>query len=201
MYTHLVKLKEIINRINGIPQHNDETGGVSMPSRITPGHIKQNNRQQIYSYIYHQRKVSQQDLVYALRLSRPTVAANLAELEEDGVSSVMWTALTTPRMSFFIPLCADIERLPAYCAEPDPGKESLFWTFKEMCLLTQRRYARHMGITGAAWATLTGYVAGFAAVFILCAAKKMRPQILFATSLPYLAEFIQCRRFLVNIKK
>ena len=53
-------------------------------------------------------------------------------------------------MSFFIPLCADIERLPAYCAEPDPGKESLFWTFKEMCLLTQRRYARHMGITGAA---------------------------------------------------
>lgn len=56
-----------------------------MPSRITPGHIKQNNRQQIYSYIYHQRKVSQQDLVYALRLSRPTVAANLAELEEDGL--------------------------------------------------------------------------------------------------------------------
>ena len=81
---------------------------------------------------------------------RGTVSGIVAELEEDGASSVMWTAMTTPRMSFFIPLCADIERLPAYCAEPDPGKESLFWTFKEMCLLTQRRYARHMNITGAA---------------------------------------------------
>jgi len=56
-----------------------------MPSSITPGQIKKNNRSQIYSFIYHKRKVSQQDLLYALRLSRPTVAANLAELEADGL--------------------------------------------------------------------------------------------------------------------
>ena len=56
-----------------------------MPKRITPSHIKANNRQQIYDYIYRQRKVSQQDILYALHLSRPTVAANLAELEEEGM--------------------------------------------------------------------------------------------------------------------
>lgn len=56
-----------------------------MAKRITPGQIKRNNRQQIYNYIYHRRKASQQDMVFALRLSRPTVAANLAELEEDGL--------------------------------------------------------------------------------------------------------------------
>jgi len=56
-----------------------------MSKRITPGQIKANNRQQIYNYIYRQRKVSQQDILYALRLSRPTVASNLSELEEDGM--------------------------------------------------------------------------------------------------------------------
>lgn len=56
-----------------------------MTQRITPGHIKRNNRQQIYNYIYQERSVSQQDIVYALRLSRPTVSSNLAELEEDGL--------------------------------------------------------------------------------------------------------------------
>ena len=56
-----------------------------MPKRITPGQIKNNNRQQIYNYIYREKKVSQQDILYALRLSRPTVAANLTALEEDGM--------------------------------------------------------------------------------------------------------------------
>lgn len=56
-----------------------------MVNRITPGQIKKTNRQQIYDYIYQQKKVSQQDIIYALRLSRPTVAANLTELEEDGL--------------------------------------------------------------------------------------------------------------------
>ena len=56
-----------------------------MTKRITPGQIKKNNRQQIYNYIYEERKVSQQDIAYALHLSRPTVASNLAELEEDGL--------------------------------------------------------------------------------------------------------------------
>lgn len=56
-----------------------------MPKRITPGQIKKNNRQQVYQYIYQHAKVSQQDIAYALHLSRPTVTANLAELEEDGL--------------------------------------------------------------------------------------------------------------------
>ena len=56
-----------------------------MHSRITPGQIKKNNRQQIYNYIYEHEKVSLQEIVYALRLSRPTVSSNLAELEEDGL--------------------------------------------------------------------------------------------------------------------
>ena len=55
------------------------------PVTITPGQIKKTNRQQIYDHIYRNKKVSQQDIIYELRLSRPTVAANLAELEEDGL--------------------------------------------------------------------------------------------------------------------
>ena len=71
---------------------------------------------------------------YAL-CRRGTVSCIVAELEEDGTSSVMWTAMTTPRMSFFIPLSVDIDDLPAYCEEPDPGKESLFWRLRQ---ITQR---------------------------------------------------------------
>ena len=56
-----------------------------MTKRITPGQIKKTNRQQIYTYIYENRKVSQQEIAYGLHLSRPTVASNLAEMEEDGL--------------------------------------------------------------------------------------------------------------------
>ncbi len=56
-----------------------------MVRSITPGQIKHTNRQLIYDYIYHNDKVSQQDISYALRLSRPTVASNLAKLEDDGL--------------------------------------------------------------------------------------------------------------------
>ena len=56
-----------------------------MTKRITPGQIKKTNRQQIYTYIYEHRKVSQQEIAYGLHLSRPTVATNLAEMEEDGL--------------------------------------------------------------------------------------------------------------------
>lgn len=52
---------------------------------ITPGQIKKTNRQLVYRYIYQNPRASQQDIVYALRLSRPTVAANLTALEEDGM--------------------------------------------------------------------------------------------------------------------
>lgn len=55
-----------------------------MKKSITPNQIKENNRNLIYQYIYKNKKVSQQDISYDLHLSRPTVTANLAALEEDG---------------------------------------------------------------------------------------------------------------------
>lgn len=56
-----------------------------MSKRITPGQIKKTNRKQIYDHIYQKGKVSQQGISYELHLSRPTVAANLTALEEDGM--------------------------------------------------------------------------------------------------------------------
>ncbi len=56
-----------------------------MKKSITPNQIKQNNRSLIYHYIYQNRKVSQQDISYDLRLSRPTVTTNLTAMENDGL--------------------------------------------------------------------------------------------------------------------
>ncbi|MCI9446079.1 MAG: ROK family transcriptional regulator [Lachnospiraceae bacterium] len=56
-----------------------------MSKSITPNQIKQNNRSLIYHYIYKNRKVSQQDIAYDLRLSRPTIATNLTSMENDGL--------------------------------------------------------------------------------------------------------------------
>lgn len=56
-----------------------------MKKSITPNQIKQNNQKLIYHYIYKNKKVSQQDIAYDLRLSRPTVTANLTALENDGL--------------------------------------------------------------------------------------------------------------------
>ena len=56
-----------------------------MKKSITPNLIKQNNRNLIYLYILHHPGVSQQDIAYELRLSRPTVTTNLAELESAGM--------------------------------------------------------------------------------------------------------------------
>lgn len=56
-----------------------------MKRSITPNQIKQNNRSLIYQYIYENRKVSQQDIAYDLRLSRPTVTTNLSAMEEGGL--------------------------------------------------------------------------------------------------------------------
>ena len=52
---------------------------------ITPKQIKNTNRQLIYNLIYKKQKISQQEISYSLRLSRPTVTANLNELEETGL--------------------------------------------------------------------------------------------------------------------
>ncbi len=56
-----------------------------MRKSITPNQIKQNNRSLIYHYIYQNRKVSQQDISYDLRLSRPTVTTNLTAMEQEGM--------------------------------------------------------------------------------------------------------------------
>lgn len=55
-----------------------------MDKSITPNQIKQNNCSLIYHYIYNYPKVSQQDIAYALRLSRPTITSNLSALEQEG---------------------------------------------------------------------------------------------------------------------
>ncbi|MDY5986887.1 MAG: ROK family transcriptional regulator [Lachnoclostridium sp.] len=56
-----------------------------MKKSITPNQIKENNRNLIYHYIYQNGKVSQQDISYNLRLSRPTITTNLTNLEADGL--------------------------------------------------------------------------------------------------------------------
>ena len=88
---------------------------------------------------------------YAL-CRRGTVSSIVAEYTPD-TGNVLWTAIATPRMSFYMPLYVDIDRLPDFCEEYLPGEgenASLFWEFKELCILTQRRFARHMEITGKA---------------------------------------------------
>ena len=56
-------------------------------NRITPQQIRQTNRQLIYRYIYEHEdgQVSQQEITRALRMSRPTVAANLSAMEKEGL--------------------------------------------------------------------------------------------------------------------
>lgn len=56
-----------------------------MKKSITPNQIKQNNRNLIYHYIYENKSVSQQDISYDLRLSRPTVTTNLTAMEREGL--------------------------------------------------------------------------------------------------------------------
>lgn len=56
-----------------------------MAKSITPNQIKQNNRSLIYHFIYDNKKVSQQDISYNLRLSRPTITTNLNALEKEGL--------------------------------------------------------------------------------------------------------------------
>ena len=52
---------------------------------ITPGQISKTNLSLIYHHIYRNGPVSQQDISYDLRLSRPTVKAKIDELETLGM--------------------------------------------------------------------------------------------------------------------
>ena len=56
-----------------------------MKNSITPGQISQNNLKLIYQYIYQNGSVSQQDIAYDLRLSRPTITTKIGELESKGL--------------------------------------------------------------------------------------------------------------------
>lgn len=58
-----------------------------MTKRITPEQIRQTNRHIIYEYIYNHEggQLSQQDISQALKMSRPTVAGNLASMEKEGL--------------------------------------------------------------------------------------------------------------------
>ena len=56
-----------------------------MKKAITPGQISRTNLELIYHYIYKNGPVSQQDISYDLRLSRPTVTSKLGELETLGM--------------------------------------------------------------------------------------------------------------------
>lgn len=71
-----------------------------------------------------------------------TVASFVADFSISG-HSVMWTALACPAMSCYIPLYADIDTLPEVCSNREPCQAdapSLFWEWKELGYLTQRRY-------------------------------------------------------------
>ena len=58
-----------------------------MVQSITPGKIREHNRNRIYEYIYKQgsKGISQQEISTALDISRPTIAYNLRELQNDGL--------------------------------------------------------------------------------------------------------------------
>lgn len=56
-----------------------------MKKTITPGQISRTNLELIYHYIYTNGPVSQQDISYDLRFSRPTVTSKISELESLGM--------------------------------------------------------------------------------------------------------------------
>lgn len=70
---------------DSLTKHLQRLDGTMTQKSITPDQIRENNRNLIYQYIYHAKKVAQQDISYHLHLSRPTVTEKLAELEEDGL--------------------------------------------------------------------------------------------------------------------
>lgn len=56
-----------------------------MAESITPDQVRLTNSENIYRFIYKHQRVSQMDLHYELRLSRPTITANLKWMEEKGL--------------------------------------------------------------------------------------------------------------------
>ena len=53
--------------------------------RLTQEHIHDTNRNVIYTYIYHKRKVLQQNIADDLNMSRPTVINHLSAMKKEGL--------------------------------------------------------------------------------------------------------------------
>ena len=56
-----------------------------MEQRLTQEHIHDTNRNVIYTYIYHKRKVLQQNIADDLNMSRPTVINHLSAMKKEGL--------------------------------------------------------------------------------------------------------------------
>ena len=69
-----------------------------------------------------------------------TVTSVAADLSRPGAPA-LWAAMSTPAVCAYIPLWADADGLPAVCGGTEPDGPSLWWEWKELSLLTQRRYA------------------------------------------------------------
>ena len=78
-----------------------------------------------------------------------TVASFAADFSVPG-PGVMWTAMACPAMSCYIPLYADIDALPEVCGGTEPDAPSLFWEWKTLGYLVQRRYSRYAGLVRSA---------------------------------------------------
>lgn len=74
-----------------------------------------------------------------------TVASFVADFSMPG-PGVMWTAMACPAMSCYIPLYGDISALPEACGGTEPDGPSLFWEWKTLGYLVQRRYSRYAEI-------------------------------------------------------
>ena len=89
------------------------------------------------------------ETLYSVRPAKPITRRTLMDVLSDVYDGTKYDLTKLPSGDPF----ADIDGLPAFCEAFLPGEgenTSLFWEFKELCILTQRRFARHMEITGKA---------------------------------------------------
>lgn len=65
-------------------------------------------------------------------LSHAATVAGIAAALKPEAFPVLWTCMATPRISFYLPVYADIEELPAVCEAVDSDLPSLYWDFKKL---------------------------------------------------------------------
>lgn len=78
-----------------------------------------------------------------------TVTSIAADFSRPG-SPALWAAMSTPAVCAYIPLWAGIVGLPPVCWGTEPEGPSLWWEWKELSLLAQRRYERNFALVGPA---------------------------------------------------